>query len=262
MKKKMIILLAAAMMALSAGSAFAAFGDMSLERYVYGATTEVATDLGNVSTLLATTDNKIGAGSSSFVNMGLSSGPLYATYFAYDNNTGNMWISAAKGLGTIVVADENGNPVKGSEAGYNSATSVANALNGYYNSKSQVTSGGATSASSARTGDGLQTWFKLMDQVQAGRGQYAGMIDVNQISGTEVALDLTTAAVQGLYFFDAATYGATPGVGVNFTEVGSVTTNIDGTTTVNASQVPIPAAAYLLGSGLLGMVGFRRKSKG
>jgi len=249
MKKKMIVLLAAAMMTLAASSAFAAFGDLSLERYVYGANTEVATDLGNVQSLLATNNNTVGAGAASFVNMGLSSTPLYASYFAYDNNTGNMWISAVKGLGSIV----------GSDAGYASTSGIANSLNTYYNSKSQVTSGGATSAASGRNDQGSTTWFNTMDQLQAGFGQYAGMFDPTKIAGTSAHLDLATAAVQGLYFLDISTWD---GGSFVFQEVGTVTTNIDGTTTVNASQVPIPAAAYLLGSGLLGMVGFRRKSKG
>jgi len=43
-----------------------------------------------------------------------------------------------------------------------------------------------------------------------------------------------------------------------------IRTMADGSTIINpeaAAPVPIPAAAYLLGSGLLGLVGIRRKAR-
>jgi hypothetical protein len=254
MKKKMIALLAGALMMISASSAFAAFEYGNLERFVYGASNEVATDLGNVTTLLGTSDNTIGAGASNFIAMGAGSAPLYASYFGYDGNTGNMWISAKQGLGSISLN------AHGSEAGYNSATSAADMMNAYYNSKSQVTSSGAVSAVSGRNDQGSSTFFNSMDRLQDGFGTFAGMIDVNY-APTSVTLDLTKAVTQGLSFFDASTYSDT--TGIVFTEVGSIRTNLDGTSTINApvTATPIPPAFFLMGSGLLGMVGLRRRMK-
>jgi hypothetical protein len=42
-------------------------------------------------------------------------------------------------------------------------------------------------------------------------------------------------------------------------KVATIRTLADGTSTINPSAVPVPAAVYLLGSGLLGLVGLRRR---
>ena len=70
MKKKMIALLAGALMTISASSAFAYFGDGELKFFSYGnlaASTEVGVDLGWISSLLTTgADTTISAGASAF----------------------------------------------------------------------------------------------------------------------------------------------------------------------------------------------------
>src|SRR6266568_3846030 len=86
MKKKMTALLAGALLSVAfASNAMAAFTDLSLERFVYGSTNEVATDLGNVNSLLGTTNNTIGAGSANFLSVGAGTAPLYASYFGFDS---------------------------------------------------------------------------------------------------------------------------------------------------------------------------------
>ena len=48
---------------------------------------------------------------------------------------------------------------------------------------------------------------------------------------------------------------------VTTTDFMKITTNADGTTTVGTSATPIPPAFFLMGSGLLGMFGLRRKQR-
>lgn len=247
-----VIAAAALVMGVST-SAFAAFTDLSLERFVYNSTTEVGTDLGNVQTLLSNTGSTtIGTGASSFVSLGLTSStaPLYVAYYSYDSNTQSMWIAAAKGLGTITVTD----------AAYSSGTNISGLVNNYYSHLTAVTSDGATSAKTGNNDQGSSTWFNTSDKTQAGLGGYASMLKPEEVPGTSVKLDLTSAVTQGLYFFDTST--AEEGKPFVFKEIGTVTTNTDGSTTVSANsaaQTPIPAAFYLMGSGLLGLVGIRRK---
>lgn len=258
--RKIATLVAAAALTLTASSAFAAFSDLSLERFVYNSTTEVATDLGDVTTLVGTSNKTIGTGASSFTSLlGTSDKPLYVAYFAYDNNTGDTWISANKGLGTIT----------GSLNGVNGAASVANNINGYYSSKpvvvaTTVTSDGATSAVSVRAGDGVNSYFQKMDDKFVNNGSFQMTIDSLNYTDGVVEMDLTQSVTQGLYYFNLNDFiNSWDGASdiITLTEVASITTNADGSSTINATQTPIPAAAYLLGSGLLGLMGLRRKNE-
>jgi hypothetical protein len=96
-------------------------------------------------------------------------------------------------------------------------------------------------------------------KVKAGStGSFGNSITVS-FADTQVSLaNLADGAInQDLYYFQ--NYGVS-GTGV---KVASLTLNTDGSTTVNyqapTAQTPLPAAAYLLGSGLMGLVGIRRK---
>jgi hypothetical protein len=61
---------------------------------------------------------------------------------------------------------------------------------------------------------------------------------------------------QKLYYYGnmGSLTGAKTGV-----QIATIRTYADGHTELNPSAVPIPAAAYLFGTGLLGLVGIRRK---
>jgi hypothetical protein len=81
----------------------------------------------------------------------------------------------------------------------------------------------------------------------------AGFSGVTGVAG-EVTLPSSGSVDQYLYYFTYSN-GSTTG-----TEVADIRTFADGhTEIIPVSSVPIPAAVWLLGSGLIGLVGIRRR---
>lgn len=247
MKKKMIALIAGLMLTLSAGSAFAAFADLNLTRIAYGTTNEVATDLGTVSSLLAAGSTTLSTGTSNLVSMGAGAtgagSTVYVTYYATD--TAKLYFSAADtGIGSHIAVDGTN--------GVNTAGQLSNAFFGvssYYSNLTQTADSvnpAVVSASSARAN--LSSYFSTFE----GGGQ-PGTSTLSNTVPALVDAPLTSAATQGLFYWD--------GVSAQAVEVATITTSLDGSTTVGTTATPIPAAAYLLGSGLMGLFGLRRKQR-
>jgi hypothetical protein len=100
--------------------------------------------------------------------------------------------------------------------------------------------------------------------LSANQGAIGNAITIATRPGTEASLGSLVGATSGsvtqnLYFLDNAN-GANK-VGVS---VATISTNFDGSTTIvtpNTAATPIPPAFFLMGSGLLGMFGLRRKNK-
>lgn len=246
MKKKLIALLAGALMTVAmAGNAFAAFEELHLIRFVYGASNEVATDLGSVTSLVANGGTGLGSGANAwnatYGTKTVGTTGLYVGYAAYDLNTGDLYISAQSGLGTITPYDL-----------ANLGSTLAG-LQGIMNNYAKE--GSNSSYLLGKTGAG-DTYFNVMDQGQDGSGGFAAFFDSQMYPGG--TMSLSGAATQGLYLLDADGVNSD----YNFHQVATIITNADGSTSVermDSSQVPLPAAAYLLGSGLLGLVGIRRR---
>jgi hypothetical protein len=234
-KKKLAILAAAAMLTLSASSAFAAFGNLELVRVTFnqtGGTTEIATDLGNVSTVLA--GGTFGAGANAFTAQagGTSFSNLNSVYFAVNTTTKELWIT---GVNPSIFAGKSA-----------TITSLTTSIFNYYN-----TFGTTTVLADASNPSSYRVKADSTNQF----GQFGTAITAAARPYTEAnlaALATGGSVTQDIYYF--ASYAAA-GAGV---KVGSITTNANGSSTVTAT--PIPAAFYLMGSGLLGLVGLRRRN--
>ncbi|HBA72266.1 MAG: hypothetical protein A2X82_01520 [Geobacteraceae bacterium GWC2_55_20] len=240
-RKKLAVLVAAALMSLTASSAFAAFADLELIRVYYDrAGNEVATDLGKVKDILA-------APSTTFAGSfdGLSTG--YAVYFALDRTAGmsDLWATGSTTTASTIV---------GTSLGITSLKSGTTYMYSLYNTQGGTNYTGPASA--------LNSYTKKLSATQ---GWLANSIASVSRLNTEASLSNllstgTGSVTQALYFWDnALTSVAAEKIGVS---VATIITNADGSTTVNSTvATPIPAAFYLMGSGLLGLVGMRRRNK-
>lgn len=95
------------------------------------------------------------------------------------------------------------------------------------------------------------TYYANMLLGGTGAGTYAGLVTASSDFGAETQMNggLAEAA---MYSFDADGTGAiTELLAFNFDTTGS---------TLVLTQVPVPAAVWLLGSGLLGLIGIRRRN--
>lgn len=240
MKKKLIALLAGALMTVAfAGNALAYFEDTTLTRVVFNSTVsnEQHIDLGSISTLTGVGYNAtLATGAAGWDDLFSPVAGTKVVYFGQDMTTGNFWVSAASGANVTISASQLSN-----------LQSKIDKVQSNDMSKVSTIDGTVAEAMINRTGD-TYSYYK-----QFGTGGKMSSFNVT------VETSLTQAATQSLYFFDIAG-GSLAGV-----EVATITTNLNGSTSIHSLSenpaVPIPAAAYLLGSGLLGLVGIRRRMK-
>jgi hypothetical protein len=238
MFKKLATFAVAAMLTLSASSAFAAFADLELFRVVYErttGTTEQVTDLGNVNTIVAN-------GTGTFAGPALSAtnnANLYVAYFAVNRLANTFWVSGSTNTAL--------KPVAVGAAGFNSTKNGSNNFYSYYNT--------LTPSNGVYTGQ----QSNLNSYISALGNAMGNDVNIATRANTEASLasivGVAGASVtQYLYIFNGT---ATTGNGAStFTNI-ALHTNSDGSTTVT----PIPAAFYLMGSGLMGLVGLRRRNK-
>ena len=248
---RVLILFVAAAIALgTAACAFADFADLRLIRVYYDRNgTEVATDLGAVHTLEQTArDGGSTTIEGAFTGL-TANATTFAVYFALDRTTGvsDLWATGKVGVAHTIL---------GGSTGLTSLKSGTSSMYALYNAN-------ATDGGTEYTGPAAAT-SSYKSKLSSTQGNLAVSINNASRVNTEASLagvigSETGSITQALYFWDnALTTAANEKIGVL---AATITTNSTGTSTIVAAPTPIPPAFLLMGSGLLGMVGLRRKSK-
>lgn len=245
MKKIMMLLIVAVFMLGVAGNAMASFQDGELIRVVYstnnGQGSEFATDLGAIgsytdpSQITAPITVTAGAftpgsvGQTDFSNM-------YVGYFIYDwtGANGHAWTSGPAGVN-----------------GFN-GSNLSVFQGGAFTAASLWGSTGHTTFSNAESN--ASSYYNNLGPLNGGQGMMGGFLK----SSADMKLDALNAGGAGYVDQVLYYYGSDPSLGGTPTAVAMLRTSADGSTTLSAAT-PIPAAVYLFGSGLMGLVGLRRK---
>lgn len=248
MRKKIVSILAAALLTLSVSApAMAYFDNGDLIQVVYNAAgSEVATDLGTMTgTHFTSNGNSMSflgggtisgtsvSGGSTFAGVSLSN--LHVVYLSYDTNNGSNPIYFSSNSATAPVFSGNGSQ-------WGNANSLIQSL--YYNgtgTQQQIVITGAVNNSSSYTAN------------FAG-GDFGGLLTTPSAESSLSALAGGGTITQKLYYFaDTANGSTAQNLALN------LITNSNGTFTAADASTPIPPSFLLMGSGLLGMVGIRRK---
>ncbi|MCM2356599.1 MAG: PEP-CTERM sorting domain-containing protein [Geobacteraceae bacterium] len=238
MKKKLIALLAGALLTVAmAGNALAYFEQGHIIRVVYNQSTmtEVATDLGAASTVLA--GGTFGGGADSFLNYGslgsAAVGDLKVTYFGVTIGSKDLWLSSNAATQSVFTTSWSA-----------SSGTIGSVLSRY--------AGLGGSSNTLGMSDANSYWVK-----EDANGTKVGKFNTfYSAANGEIALgalDTVGYTTQNLFFWDNP---STTGQGAGVKTV-TLKTLADGSTQVVAT--PIPPAFMLMGSGLLGLVGIRRK---
>ncbi len=252
--KKLLTVLAAGLLVFGvAGMAKADFNNPGdLIQVVYqttasGGSWEMATDLGSIASITAnptafsdsfnllTVSSALGGG---FTSSSLSS--LQVAYFAVTSTgAGQAWISGPS-TGTVTSNGAAWNNVK---------TAMGNVINDYAGNTFPQ---GVTQF----TGDTSSYYFQL-DKNGLGIGSFDTFV-ANGLG--EKALVLGGNVLQDIFAFNPANTSAT------VSGIFGLTTSLasNGEITINGAQItsatPIPPSVLLLGSGLLGLIGIRRRN--
>jgi len=133
----------------------------------------------------------------------------------------------------------------------NFITQTSSTHNNFRPQNAQVATGSASA---------IYSYTRLMDN--GAYGQMAGFNPVNfPLSGPDLSVILTQGYID-LYLYEYTIVGQTvplvPGNGVDYQ--GIIRLSADGSITTAPAVVPIPGALVLLASGLVGLVGIRRKN--
>jgi hypothetical protein len=259
MKRKLSVLLAALMVFAVAGQAAAYFEDYHLIRAIYkvGSSVEVLNDLGLVGDLIGQTNKKVGFGTLetnlSDFGQGTTFDQLRVAYFAIDDGSASpheVWLAGPAG-------------------GASSQTRKYGNITGAWANIQTYYSGLAGTGTGEVKTTGVQSdplsYYSKMNLGGTGIGQFNLFYPVGT-SGEESLAALASGGVveQYLYYFShtgtSSAFPVTPGVNVAMIQTYLDAAGSAGTIINPAgAAVPVPAAVWLLGTGVIGLVGIRRR---
>lgn len=261
-KQNMIKFAAAAALTLGlSGNALAAIDNGDLIRVVYDTvgSVEYATDLGSFQDILTRTaagekniltGNGVDAIQTTIFGAATQMADLRVAYFTFDQANGK-WVGLASGLESINNISRKYSPFLGAAEAISGTASVP--TNGAYDA-AMVT---ANSAKLANKSDARTFYTKFAAVLGP---NYAGMVSNTNTDGiASLAALATGGSVEQNFFTWTGTKTDNASAG---TLAFSLTTLADGSTVINKmdeAPVPVPAAAWLLASGLAGLVGVRRR---
>lgn len=241
--KKLLGVLAAGLLVFGvAGQAKAAFSSGDIVEVVYqttaaGGTTELATDLGSAATATVASINALNSSvnlSSYFSNLT----GLEVAFFAGTVSPRQLWTSAAVGStptaqGTLLTA----------------VTAINTVYTTYAGATAAVNSGTAVSVTSPISF--ANGYYNILDK---NNPLLAGSLGGYVLPGTTEQALLNGSST--LESFMKLSTSNSPLFTLDATLTGGILTT---TAQPNASPVPIPPSVLLFGSGLLGLVGIRRR---
>jgi len=223
--------------------AYFADGDLIQVVYQNGGTSEVATDLGAFSPTTAYTGNTVNltsnpipfTGTGAFA--GVSASSLDVAYYITTGGSAptNIWISGPQAGQTALSRQ-------------NAAIQTLPTINNNYASvgTAQVTLLQSNPLS----------YYAVEDKGGTTPGGFDGFINNPAMYGEQNLGNLSTLGYVDSYLY----YYSAPKNGGNGVQVATIRTFADGTSEIlGGAPTPIPASILLLGSGLAGLVGIRRK---
>jgi hypothetical protein len=246
--KKIMIHLVILLVVFSTQAFAFATGDLILSVYNNTATTpEIGIDLGSLSSLNLNNTVAVTLGNINLSALGTSSwSDLNAGIFAYT--------STASSTTAYFATTTNGTPsIK--TGSLTSFTNDANLVTNYYQTQS-----GGTSTTPALATTNHNTYYYTMDTHGTVEGAYGGYNkDIADNPEANLANgDSGTSTT--LYLYEFLSNTAVAGANGNpYVAMIDIMSNGNIVLDANASTVPIPAAFLLFGSGLLGLIGLKRK---
>ncbi|MHC1743859.1 MAG: hypothetical protein AB9873_12615 [Syntrophobacteraceae bacterium] len=261
MKKFIASIAVGAMVLVGAGQALAAFStDLELIRVVYDRTSgkEVATDLLTVSAGANSagtwTTQTVGGGELKIElgDFGASTkwSDLNVAYFAINRSSDDFWGTSDNQIQNI----QSGAKLAALESGVNNVLGVYRSADTDSNGQAVVDSSLANTYWRTLNSNGtlVGRFVGIYTVTGLGEVNLGALADSSFSDGQHALAD--ASVTQYLQFFNTPNTNGSSG-----TLAAIIKTNSDGSTTI-VNPVPVPPSVLLLGSGILGLLGIRRRS--